>query len=227
MNNCSERYRSLPMWQRHFRNHSNYCANMLCHFGQLRNSSVFTHFFYCAALLKPVLQTKMELFPNGLLETRNPAEEKRNALEALLNPAQFTSHRKRSKLTVFVKQKFFVFYCLMFFFTMKFPNLSKLWNIPLIWYLYQELLCRREKRHIDVLLWPIGFVHFLSEEEEDAVYEGKMEVKMLFYRHSWHFFFIDNMFQVLFPYCTMTWRAKNWGYRQGKGLKWRNEGVNI
>ena len=57
---------------------------MLCRFGQLRNSSMFTQ---SAALLQAVLQAKTEPFRNGLVDTRRQLAEMSNRLGTLLVPA--------------------------------------------------------------------------------------------------------------------------------------------
>ena len=61
---------------------------MLFRLGQLRNSSVFTHFTLSAALLQAVLQANTETFRNGLVKTRNRAVEKLNGLGTLLIPVE-------------------------------------------------------------------------------------------------------------------------------------------
>ena len=57
---------------------------MLCRFGQLWNTSVFTLFTQSAALLEAALQANPEPFRNGLVETRKRIVEMRNGLGALL-----------------------------------------------------------------------------------------------------------------------------------------------
>ena len=99
VNICSVRVPSLPIWWRHTRNHSNYCAIMLCRFGQIRNKSVFTQLTHSAALLQAKLQANTEPFRNGLVKTRNRTVEMRNGLGTLLMPAQFPPQMKHSKLT--------------------------------------------------------------------------------------------------------------------------------
>ena len=41
------------------------------------------------------------------------------------------------------------------------------------------------------------------------------------------FFLCNNMSKVLFPICTVTWRANNYFSRQGKGKNKRSESTNI
>ena len=51
----------------------------------------------------------------------------------------------------------------------------------------------------------------------------EMEGEVFVSHQSWHFPFIDNMNEVLFPTCTLNWRVNNYVPRQGKGLNRRNE----
>ena len=46
--------------------------------------------------------------------------------------------------------------------------------------------------------------------------KGKMYGEVFVFRRSGHFSFIDNNIKVLFPICTLIWRANNFVSRQGK-----------
>ena len=55
----------------------------------------------------------------------------------------------------------------------------------------------------------------------------KLDVEVFISCQSRHFSFIHNMFEVLFPICTLDWRVNNHGCRQRKGINRRNENTTI
>ena len=46
-------------------------------------------------------------------------------------------------------------------------------------------------------------------------------------RQSWHFSFIVNLIEVLFPICTLIWRVNIYVSHQGKNVTNRNESTNF
>ena len=59
---------------------------------------------------------------------------------------------------------------------------------------------------------------FMKEEKDGEVFIS---------RQSGHFSFLENKLTVLFPICTSNWRVSNYVFRQGKGMKRRNESTII
>ena len=89
-------------------------------------------------------------------------------------------------------------------------------EISLIFCLCFFLLCRRGNNHFDVHFRRIGPVLFLSKDGKDAVREGRNGWKGVYFPpESASFPLINNMIKVLFPICTLIWRANNYS-RQGK-----------
>ena len=89
VNICSARDPSLPVWWRHSKVHSVlFCFAVSADYGRVPYS---LGPFISAALLQAMLQAEMELFRNGLVETRNRAVEMRNELGTFLVPVQIFS----------------------------------------------------------------------------------------------------------------------------------------
>ena len=86
------------------------------------------------------------------------------------------------------------------------------------------LLCRGGNNYYDAVFWRNAPVLFLSKGGKNAVHEAR-NGRIGIYRQSQHFSFIDNLIEVLFPICTLTWRVDNYVSRQGKVINRRNEGT--
>ena len=55
----------------------------------------------------------------------------------------------------------------------------------------------------------------------------EVDGKVFIFRQSWHFSFDVDFKPVLFPICTLTWRANNYVSRQRRGIKGRKESTNF
>ena len=63
--------------------------------------------------------------------------------------------------------------------------------------------------------------------EKTRSVKEKIDEKVFISRKTWHFYFKDNIIEVLFPICTLTWRLNNYVPRHRKGKNKRNEGTTI
>ena len=66
----------------------------------------------------------------------------------------------------------------------------------------------------------------LSKETKDVVYE-KNARRGVFFRHSRHFSFVDNMIKVLLSICNLNGRVNNYVSCLGKSIDRRNESTII
>ena len=57
--------------------------------------------------------------------------------------------------------------------------------------------------------------------------KGEMDGKLFVFRQCQQFSFVNNTIKKLFPFCTLNWRVKSYVFRQGKGIKRRNESYII
>ena len=90
-------------------------------------------------------------------------------------------------------------------------------EISLIFCLCFYLLCRRGNNHFDVQFRRIGPVLFLSKDGKSWSVREEMDGRVFISRQSRQLFpLINNMIKVLFPICTLIWRANNYVSRQGK-----------
>ena len=110
-----------------------------------------------------------------------------------------------------------------FFYAMNFLKNFQFRNILLICCLYYFLLCQRVNRHFDVHFRRNRPATFPSKICNDAACEGRNGWKSVFSGQSLNFFFVDDIFKVLFSICTLAWRVNNYAYRQGKGMSKKNE----
>ena len=163
----------LPVRWRHLRNHSYYCALMLCHFGKLRNSSMFIQFTHSAALLQSTLQATKELFRNGSVETRNRLVEMKNELRKLLVPFRFSSQMKLEYVFRHLNVKSWNLNIPSLPCPMKYLNFLHLWVIPLICSLWLSSFCRHENEDFDAFFGQIRPVCFLSKFGKYAIYEPR------------------------------------------------------
>ena len=63
--------------------------------------------------------------------------------------------------------------------------------------------------------------------EKTRSMKEEMDGMVLISRQSWHFPFINNIVNALFPYCTLNWRVNSYVSRQGKCVNRRKESVVI
>ena len=64
--------------------------------------------------------------------------------------------------------------------------------------------------------------NFCQNMEKAQFKREEMDGKV-FFRQSWHFIFVVNVIEALFPIYTLTWRVNNYVSRQGKGIIRRND----
>ena len=90
-------------------------------------------------------------------------------------------------------------------------------EFSLIFCLCFYLLRRRGNNHFDVHFRRIGPVLFCRKMEKSRSVREEMDEKVFISRQSRHPFpLISNMNKVLFPICTLIWRANNYVSGQGK-----------
>ena len=100
-------------------------------------------------------------------------------------------------------------------------------EIPFILCLCCYLLCRRGNNHFDVHFRRNGPYSFLSKDGKDAVREGGNGWKGVYFPpESATFPLMNNIFKVLFPICTLSWRVNNC-FPPRKGINRRNESTII
>ena len=68
---------------------------------------------------------------------------------------------------------------------------------------------------------------FRQKMEKARSVKEKVDEKVFISRKTWHFYFKDNVFEVLFPICTLTWFLNNYVLRHRKRIDERNEGTTI
>ena len=73
----------------------------------------------------------------------------------------------------------------------------------------------------------LGPYIFRRKMEKTRSMKGKLDRKVFISRQSRHSSFIVNMFKVLFPNCTLSWRVNTYVSRQGKSINRRNESTDF
>ena len=63
--------------------------------------------------------------------------------------------------------------------------------------------------------------------EEMRPMRKTMDRKVFISHQSLHFIFVVDMIEVLYPFCTLTWRGNNNVYLQENGKNMRNESTII
>ena len=68
---------------------------------------------------------------------------------------------------------------------------------------------------------------FCRKMEKMRFAKEEMDGEVFISRQSRRFSFIDIIFKVLFPVCTLNWRVDSFVSRQEKGINRRNKSTNI
>ena len=55
----------------------------------------------------------------------------------------------------------------------------------------------------------------------------EMNGKVFIHRQNWQFLFVDNVTEVPFPICTVSWRVNNYVSRQEKGIQRKNHSTKF
>ena len=151
-------------------NLSTCCAMILCRFGQLRNSSVFTHFILSAALLQSVLQANTEIFQKGIAETSKTPSS-----------SPILPQMERSELNCTFWHETLNFNFLTLSYLMNCISIFQKWEILSIFCFYQYSMYRRENKHFDVRLWRIRPVRFPSKiGKRQGLWENRWMGRCLF-----------------------------------------------
>ena len=195
---------------------------MLCLHGQLRNTSVLTHFIHFSSTAS-VLKLKTEPFRNALAKTRNWVSEMRNCLGTLLVLVQSVSKwRAVSSLVLLNKiSRILLQYSYVVWWTIiMFPSYGKPSDLSV----YTDIYC--VGAGINTLMFisnRLGSYMFFAKMEKTWPMREEMDGKVFISRQNGHFIFIVNMIKVLFPICTLTWCVNNFVSRRGKDIHRKNE----